>query len=151
MIANWTSANVSMCHHSKSNQIKKLCVLNNPSPRTFPGTEIRDQANAGRCQVRWRYTECALCFGWVPPGIQSTCFCLLLPHLTDFQIVTGNSVCTNRAAQKRFSGVWEIGGYQARALACLLRYTHFGNTEMLPPQIIVAARLTFLVGFSDSR
>ena len=122
-----------------------------PSPRTFPGTEIRDQANAGRCQVRWRYTECALCFGWVPPGIQSTCFCLLLRHLTYFQIRARNFVYTNRAILKIYVVLFGISVYQSTDLACLIRYTHFGFTEMFPPQIIVAARLTFLVGFSDFR
>ena len=120
-----------------------------PSPRTFPGTEIRDQANAGRCQVRWRYTECALCFGWVPPGIQSTCFCSLLRHLTHFQSVNCSSVCTNRGIQKGYIALSGIFVYQSTDLACLLRYTHFGFTEMFPLQIIVAARLTFLVEFSD--
>ena len=126
-------------------------LFEHPSPRTFPGTEIRDQANAGRCQVRWRYTECALCFGWVPPGIQSTCFCSLLRHLTYFQSVNRSSVCTNRGTLKIIIALFQIFLLRSTALACLLRYTHFGFTEMFPPQIIVAARLTFLVGFSDFR
>ena len=96
-----------------------------------------DQADAGRCQVCWRYTECAQCFGWVPPGIQSTCFCSLLRHLAYFQIRAGNSVCTNRAAQKIFSALFRIFLLRSIALACLLRYTHFGNNKTFHLRFIV--------------
>ena len=108
-----------------------------------------DQADAGRCQVCWRYTECAQCFGWVPPGIQSTCFCSLLRHLTYFQIRAGNSVCTNRAAQKTLSALFRIFLLGSIALACLLRYTHFGNNKMFHLRIIVISSQSFFDGFSD--
>ena len=106
-----------------------------------------DQADAGRCQVCWRYTECAQCFGWVPPGIQSTCFCSLLRHLAYFQIRAGNSVCTNRAMQKSFRGVWEIGGYQVVALACLLRRAYPDTRLMFHLRIIVISSQSFFDGF----
>ena len=98
-----------------------------------------DQADAGRCQ----------CFGWVPSKIKSTCFCSLLRHLTYFQIRAGNLVCTNRAAQKTFKGVWEIGGYQVVALACLLRRAYPDTRLMFHLRIIVISSQTHFDGFSD--
>ena len=108
-----------------------------------------DQADAGRCQVCWRYTECAQCFGWVPPGIQSTCFCSLLRHLTYFQIRALNLVCTNRAAQNICIALFRIFLLGSIALACLLRYTHFGFTEMFHLRIIVISSQSFFDGSSD--
>ena len=108
-----------------------------------------DQADAGRCQVCWRYTECAQCFGWVPPGIQSTCFCSLLRHLAYFQIVTRNRVCTNRGTLKIFTVLFRIFLLGSIALACLLRRAYPDTRLMFHLRIIVISSQSFFDGFSD--
>ena len=108
-----------------------------------------DQADAGRCQVCWRYTECAQCFGWVPPGIQSTCFCSLLRHLTYFQIRARSSVCTNRAIQKKYITVFRIFLLGSIAVACLLRRAYPDIRLMFHLRIIVISSQTHFDGFSD--
>ena len=108
-----------------------------------------DQADAGRCQVCWRYTECAQCFGWVPPGIQSTCFCSLLRHLTYFHIVTRNSVRTNRGALKIRIALFRIFLLRSIALACLLRRAYADTRLMFHLRLIVISSQPYFDGFSD--
>ena len=81
---------------------------------------------------------------WRPRGVFS-----LLRHLTYFQIRARSSVCTNRGILKKYITVFRIFLLRSIALACLLRYTHFGFTEMFHLRIIVVSSQSFFYEFSD--
>ena len=86
-----------------------------------------------------------MCFGWVPPGFQNTCFCLLLRHLTDFQSVASNSVCTNRGILKNYIAIFRIWVYRSTDLACLLQWTYPNTRLIFSSQIIVILNWIFLI------